>query len=59
MSVLSLIVKGGVLMYVLMVISVISFGIVIEKYRQLRKVKAANRKLDLQLKQRSVKTAPA
>ncbi|GAB1366457.1 MotA/TolQ/ExbB proton channel family protein [Candidatus Cloacimonadaceae bacterium] len=51
MSVLSLIVKGGVLMYVLMVISVISFGIVIEKYRQLRKVKAANRKLDLQLKQ--------
>ncbi len=45
MSVLSLIVRGGILMYVLMVISVIALGIVIEKYRQLKKVKAANHKL--------------
>lgn len=51
MSVLSLIVRGGILMYVLAVISVISIGIVIEKYRQLKKAKAANLKLDRQLKQ--------
>lgn len=51
MSVLSLIVRGGILMYVLAVISVISIGIVIEKYRHLKKAKAANLKLDRQLKQ--------
>jgi len=38
-------------MYVLMVISVIAIGIVIEKYRQLKKVKAANLKLQTSLKQ--------
>jgi biopolymer transport protein ExbB len=51
MSVLSLFVKGGILMYVLGVISVIGLGIVFEKYRQLKKAKAANLKLDNQLKQ--------
>jgi len=51
MSVLSLFVKGGILMYVLGVISVIGLGIVFEKYRQLKKAKAANMKLDSQLKQ--------
>jgi len=51
MSILSLIVRGGILMYVLMVISVIAIGIVIEKYRQLKKVKAANLKLQTSLKQ--------
>ncbi len=38
-------------MYVLGVISVIGLGIVFEKYRQLKKAKAANLKLDNQLKQ--------
>ena len=51
MSVLSLFVKGGILMYMLGVISVIGLGIVFEKYRQLKKAKAANLKLDNQLKQ--------
>ncbi|HNQ39612.1 MAG: MotA/TolQ/ExbB proton channel family protein [Candidatus Cloacimonas sp.] len=50
MSILNLIVKGGFLMYVLTVISVISIGIIIEKYRQFRKVRLANSKLQLSLK---------
>ena len=50
MSILDLIVKGGFLMYVLTVISVISIGIIIEKYRQFRKVRLANNKLQLSLK---------
>jgi len=37
-------------MYVLTVISVISIGIIIEKYRQFRKVRLANSKLQLSLK---------
>lgn len=45
MTVLNLIFQGGILMYVLLLISVIVIGIVIEKYRQLRKVKRANRDL--------------
>ncbi|MDY0151343.1 MAG: MotA/TolQ/ExbB proton channel family protein [Candidatus Cloacimonas sp.] len=51
MSILNLIVQGGILMYVLMVISVIVIGIVIEKYRQLHRVKAANQKLQSSLLQ--------
>jgi biopolymer transport protein ExbB len=51
MSLLSMIVKGGVLMYVLMVISVIAIGIIIDKYRQLRKVVTANNKLKVSLSQ--------
>ncbi len=51
MSILNLFVKGGILMYVLLVISVIALGIIFEKYRQLKRVKAANQKLDKQLKQ--------
>ena len=50
MSILDLIVKGGFLMYVLTVISVISTGILIEKYRQFRKVRIANNKLIESLK---------
>jgi biopolymer transport protein ExbB len=50
MSILDLIVKGGFLMYVLTVISVISIGIIIEKYRQFRKVRIANNKLIESLK---------
>ncbi len=51
MSLLSMIVKGGVLMYVLMVISVIAIGIIIDKYRQLRIVVTANNKLKASLAQ--------
>jgi len=50
MSILDLIVKGGFLMYVLTVISVISIRIIIEKYRQFRKVRIANNKLIESLK---------
>ena len=50
MSILDLIVKGGFLMYVLTVISVISIGIIIEKYRQFRKVRISNNKLIESLK---------
>ena len=50
MSILDLIVKGGFLMYVLTVISVISIGIIIEKYCQFRKVRFANNKLIESLK---------
>lgn len=45
MSVLSLLLRGGILMYVLLLISVAVIGIVIEKYRQLSKVKRSNQKL--------------
>ncbi|MDD2228334.1 MAG: MotA/TolQ/ExbB proton channel family protein [Candidatus Cloacimonetes bacterium] len=51
MSTLNLIVRGGILMYVLLVISVIVIGIVIEKYRQLKRVKNTNQKLQLSLGQ--------
>ncbi len=51
MSVFSLIVRGGFLMYILLVISVIVIGIVIEKYRQLKRVRNANRKLQTSLQQ--------
>lgn len=51
MSVFSLIVRGGFLMYILLVISVIVIGIVIEKYRQLKRVRNANRKLQSSLQQ--------
>lgn len=45
MSLLSLLLRGGILMYVLLLISVAVIGIVIEKYRQLSKVKRANQNL--------------
>ncbi|MDD3235836.1 MAG: MotA/TolQ/ExbB proton channel family protein [Candidatus Cloacimonetes bacterium] len=51
MSTLNLIVRGGILMYVLLVISVIVIGIVIEKYRQLKHVKNSNQKLQRSLRQ--------
>ncbi len=51
MSLLSMIVKGGILMYVLMVISVIAIGIIIDKYWQLKAVKKANDKLKTSLSQ--------
>lgn len=43
MSILSLMLQGGILMYVLLLISVAVLGIVIEKYRQLAKAKKANK----------------
>ena len=43
MSILSLMLQGGILMYVLLLISIAVLGITIEKYRQLATVKKANR----------------
>lgn len=51
MSILSLMLRGGLLMYVLLLISVAVIGIVIEKYRQIAKVVKANDKLQKALKQ--------
>ena len=45
MSILSLLLRGGILMYVLLLISIAVIGIVIEKYRQFSKVKRANQDL--------------
>ncbi|MDD2424005.1 MAG: MotA/TolQ/ExbB proton channel family protein [Candidatus Cloacimonetes bacterium] len=45
MSILDLLLRGGILMYVLLLISVAVIGIVIEKYRQFSKVKRANQNL--------------
>lgn len=45
MSILDLLLRGGILMYVLLLISVAVIGIVIEKYRQFSKVKRANQDL--------------
>jgi biopolymer transport protein ExbB len=51
MSIFSLMLRGGLLMYVLLLISVAVIGIVIEKYRQIAKVVKANDKLQKALKQ--------
>jgi biopolymer transport protein ExbB len=51
MSVFSLMLKGGMLMYVLLVISVAAIAIVVEKYRQLARVRKANRKIQSALGQ--------
>ncbi len=45
MSILDLLLRGGILMYVLLLISVAVIGIVIEKYRQFSKVNRANQNL--------------
>jgi len=45
MTLLSLLLHGGILMYVLLLISIAMLGIVIEKYRQLMCVKRDNQKL--------------
>ncbi|MCB5249480.1 MAG: MotA/TolQ/ExbB proton channel family protein [Candidatus Cloacimonadales bacterium] len=45
MTVLSLLLRGGILMYVLLLISIAVIAIVIEKYRQIFKVKKCNRKV--------------
>ncbi len=42
MSLLDLFIRGGLLMFVLLLISVIAIGIIIEKYLQLRKVRKSN-----------------
>lgn len=42
MSLLNLFVRGGLLMFVLLLISVIAIGIIIEKYLQLKRVRKAN-----------------
>ncbi|HNX36759.1 MAG TPA: MotA/TolQ/ExbB proton channel family protein [Candidatus Cloacimonadota bacterium] len=51
MSILSLINRGGGLMWVLLLISVVVIAIVIEKYRYLSKVRKLNQKLANALKQ--------
>ncbi|HOH96896.1 MAG TPA: MotA/TolQ/ExbB proton channel family protein [Candidatus Cloacimonadota bacterium] len=53
MSIFSLMLRGGLLMYVLLLISVAVIGIVIEKYRQIAKVVKANDKLQKALKQQN------
>jgi len=45
MTLLSLLLHGGILMYVLLLISIAVLGIVIEKYRQFIRVKRNNEKL--------------
>lgn len=57
MSLLSLLLRGGILMYVLLLISVAVIGIVIEKYRQLAKVKKANQNLKAALQEQISLTA--
>ena len=52
MTIFSLFVRGGFLMFVLLFISVIAVGIIIEKYLLLRKVKRGNRLLQDELKQK-------
>lgn len=42
MSILSLMLRGGILMYVLLLISIAAIGIIIEKYRQLAMTMKAN-----------------
>ena len=51
MTILNLIFRGGVLMIVLMLLSVVIIGIVIEKYRQFKRVKKANANLQDSLRQ--------
>ncbi len=57
MSLLSLLLRGGILMYVLLLISIAVIGIVIEKYRQLAKVKRANQKLTAALKDQNTQAS--
>nr|MDK2850762.1 biopolymer transport protein ExbB [Candidatus Cloacimonadota bacterium] len=45
MTLLSLLLRGGILMYVLLLLSIAMLGIVIEKYHQFRCVKRDNQKL--------------
>lgn len=51
MTVFSLFLKGGILMYVLLLLSVAVVAIVIEKYRQLRAVRLSNKKIQASLQQ--------
>jgi len=53
MTLLSLLLRGGILMYVLLLISVVVIGIVIEKYRQLSRVIKANEALAIALKEQN------
>lgn len=50
MTLLSLLLRGGILMYVLLLISIAMIGIVIEKYWQLSRVTKANQALAAALK---------
>jgi len=45
MSIMNLLLRGGMLMYVLVVISIAVVAIVVEKYRQVSRVRKANDKL--------------
>jgi len=51
MTVFSLFLRGGILMYVLLLLSVAVIAIVIEKYRLLRSVRQANHKIQSSLHQ--------
>ncbi|HNZ06261.1 MAG TPA: MotA/TolQ/ExbB proton channel family protein [Candidatus Cloacimonadota bacterium] len=51
MTVFSLFLRGGILMYVLLLLSVAVIAIVIEKYRLLRSVRNSNRKIQSSLHQ--------
>lgn len=51
MSIMNLLLRGGMLMYVLVIISIAVVAIVVEKYRQVTRVKKANEKLQYYLSQ--------
>lgn len=53
MSVFSMFLRGGSLMFVLLLISIMAVGIIIEKYRQLVRVKKANQALRSSLQQQN------
>lgn len=53
MSVFSMFLRGGSLMFVLLLISIMAVGIIIEKYRQLIRVKKANQALRSSLQQQN------
>jgi len=53
MSLFSMFLRGGSLMFVLLLISIIAVGIIIEKYSQLKRVKKANLTLRSSLQQQS------
>lgn len=51
MSIMNLLLRGGILMYVLVVVSIAVLAIVLEKYRQVSRLRRANEKLRYYLSQ--------
>ncbi|OQB92377.1 MAG: Biopolymer transport protein ExbB [Candidatus Cloacimonetes bacterium ADurb.Bin117] len=51
MSIINLLLRGGILMYVLVVVSIAVLAIVLEKYRQVSRLRRANEKLRYYLSQ--------